>query len=293
MVTITNQMLYNALKAEFSKNGVTDVTAEEAYSYFTESLTGQEGFSEELVEKCASVAFDAANDCYSELCGAPSQNTYSDENLEDLFTAESEQEFYSWVGSIAKGAGAAVKQGYKNFQRKYKKEGGLAVLKTGASLGLNNLRGTGSAFKKAYRANRTEDAIQRRSGGDKEKADKMRKRLAYSRMSPEEKAAHNANLAAKAKAEAKEARATKRRENKSFITRFKDDKGSFMGMGKKGTGLKTWAKQNKAQAATAAAVGTAAVAGGAYLTYKAIKKRKAAKQAQQNQNQTQNQAANA
>jgi hypothetical protein len=279
MVTITNQMLYNALKAEFSKNGVTDVTAEEAYSYFTETLTGQEGFSEELVEKCASVAFDAANDCYSEQCGTPSQNTYSDENLEDLFTAESEQEFYSWVGSIAKGAGAAIGQGYKNFQRKYKKEGGLAVAKTFGSLGLNNLRGTGSAFKKAYRDNQDESAIRRRSGGDAKKADRMREALKRKRSKiAEEKA---------------EAKATKERNEKGFFKRFKDDKGSFMGMGKKGTGLKTWAKQNKAQAATAAAVGTAAVAGGAYLTYKAIKKRKAAKQAQQNQNQTQNQAANA
>lgn len=275
MVTITNQMLYNALKAEFSKYGVTEVTAEDAYSYFAEELSNQEGFSEEMIEKCASVAFDAANDCYNELCGNPPQSSYSEDNLEDLFTSSSQDEFATWVGRGAAHIAAnlkGLKQGiqYIGRKRKYladKGEHGNKYEREAARKHGSGFMGRMATGRQSYM-----DRIKRREELLNKKSDLTRK---------DENAAKGKKL--REAREASEKRAKAKRDKKGFFKRFNDDKGTFMGMGKKGVGIGKWAKQNKAQAATAAGVGAAVVAGGAYATYKAIKKRNQAKAAQAKQ----------
>lgn len=267
MVTITNQMLYNALKAEFSKNGVTEVTAEDAYSYFAEELSSQEGFSEEMIEKCASVAFDAANDCYNESCGNPPQSAYSEDNLENLFTSNSQDEFATWVGRGAAHIAGAAK-GLKN-----------AVQYVGRS----------SKYKRDFgsRGNKFERSAYDKTTGKHGFAARLREgHESYIRKKRTEAITKHRNTLkgmADDRRKSEEKDKSEERSKKGFFKRFKDDKGAFMGMGKKGAGMGQWAKQNKAQAATAAGVGAAVVAGGAYATYRAIKKRNQAKAAQAKQ----------
>lgn len=258
MVTITNQMLYNALKAEFSKTKITEVTAENAYSYFADLLSQQEEFSDELIDKAASVAFDAVNDCYAESCGIPSQISYSEENVEDLFTMESQDQFATWVGRAAAHVGGVLK-GAKNAVKYIGRSGSYIRDMNDMSKSKSDDRRAekrhGSGFWGRAVAGH-ESYVNRRA--------KIGRHVYRSTRS-------NEYWRDKGKNEGKE----DQQKQKSFIGRFKDSNGSFMGMGKKGIGVGKWAKQNKLQAGVAAGAATAAVAGGAYLTYKAIQKKKA------------------
>lgn len=246
MYTITNQDLYASLVSEFKKSEITADSAQEVYDAMFETLS-QQGFAEELVEKCASIAFDAMNDCYSEAQGIAVQNEYAEGEVEDLFNAESFQDLYALFESTRRGLRAVGEQISKN-RDKHELETGHRHLGFGL---FKALKGARSAYRDAYD----------KSESDRRKERQDRYDLKYH---PEEF-----------------------RSKKGFFGRFRDDNGSFMGLGKNGEGMVKWAKKNKAQAATAAAATAAVVGGTGYLAYRAYKKKKVAQQAQQNQPQGQ------
>lgn len=245
MYTITNQDLYASLVSEFKKSEITADSAQEAYDAMFETLS-QQGFAEDLVEKCASITFDAMNDCYSEAQGIAVQTEYAEGEVEDLFNAGSFQDLYALFESTRRGLRAAFKQRRKNIDRAKIKRGGWAHLTNAL-----DFSGAGKKFSEAY------------NESEKNK-EETRQRKYDRKYHPEES-----------------------RSKKGFFGRFRDDNGSFMGLGKNGEGMVKWAKKNKAQAATAAAATAAVVGGTGYLAYRAYKKKKAAQQAQHNQPQGQ------
>lgn len=263
MYKVTNQQLYSDIRQAMNDVELNEYSAEAMYSAIQDTLQDQEGFTEELIEKCASIAFDAVNDLYSQSQGIEVQSIYSGENLEDLFAAENQELYATWVGRAANYVGSAamgLKDGFQYFWRrkKYRRDKQL-----GDSIGEKAAKQHGKGFwgrvaagtQAQYRRNRLA-AIKRDRAGEKE----FQKKLA-------------------------EKNSEKVQSKKSFFERFNDHKGAFMGLGKGGGGFTNWAKNNKAQAATAGAVGAAAIGGAGYLAYRAYKKRKAA-QANQQQNAT-------
>lgn len=255
MYKVTNQQLYSDIKQAMNGVELNEHSAEEMYSAIHDTLQDQEGFTEELIEKCASVAFDAVNDLYSQSQGVEVQSTYSGENLEDLFAADNQEVYATLVGRVANyvgSVGAGLKEGVQYLWRRKQYARDKAL---GDSFGAKAAKQHGKGFfgrmaagaQAQYRRNKAA-GIKRDRAADQE----FEKRLAQ-----------------------------KNQSRKSFFGRFKDDKGAVMGLGKKGGGIVKWAKENKAQAATAGAVGAAALGGAGYLAYRAYKKRKAAQAAQQ------------
>lgn len=257
MYIVTNQQLYSDIRQAMNGVELNEHSAEEMYSAIHDTLQDQEGFTEELIEKCASVAFDAVNDLYSQSQGIEVQSTYSNENLEDLFAADDQEVYATLVGRVANYVGSVangLKEGAQYLWRRkqYARDkalgdsiGAKAAKKHGKGLFGRIVAGTQAQYRRNKLA-----AIKRDRAAEQEFQDKL---------------------------------ADKRQSGKSFFGRFKDKKGAFMGLGKKGDGIVNWAKNNKAQAATAGAIGAAAVGGAGYLAYRAYKKRKAAQAAQANQ----------
>lgn len=256
MYKVTNQQLYNDIRQGLDGVQISESSAEEMYSAIKDTLQDQEGFTEELIEKCASVAFDAVTDLYMESQGSQAQTQFSEDNIEELFAAEDQETYATWVGhglNILKAGTKAVRNALRGrvSYAEHMKDSALgrqAVQRHGTGI-LGRMAGTYEAerrqFKKQDWKNKKEaqDIIKRKS--DQVKAGPV----------------------------------------KGFFKGFSDRNGF---MGNKGglSGMKDWAKHNKAQAATAGAVGAAAVGGAGYLAYRAYKKRKAAQAAQAGLNAT-------
>jgi len=261
MGTITSQQLYSDLTSELSGVELNESSAEEMYSVIKSELSSQEEFSEELIEKCASIGFDAVNDLYQKSQGLEIQESYSEENCEDLFSVEDQEIYTTWVGraasqlkAVAKGTKDAVQYiGRKNSYLRDVRDEGSTNKKLWAA---KNGGGILSRFKTGYKSSMHETKVDRAN-----KARENKKIMQDLGKSGESK--------------------------KGFFGKFKNSQGF---MGRKGgiSGMKDWAKSNKAQAATAGVVGAAAIGGAGYLAYKALKNRKQAAQANQpnQQNQT-------
>jgi hypothetical protein len=258
MLKITNQQLYSDIQSELSNTELTENSAELFYSATKESLSVQEEFSEELIEKCASIGFDAVNDLYQAQNNIEIQSEYSDGIVEDLFCTEDQDIYANWISHGAN----IVKSGAKAIGAAFKSRTSYAKDMSKSALGRQAYdRHGNSIFGRmagTYEASRRQ--FKKDDKANKKKADDI----------------------------IEDSRHKAKQETKGFFGKFKDDKTGFMGHKAGFGGMKKWAGQNKLQAATAAAAGTAAVAGGSYLAYKAYKRRQAQKQAQSQQglNQT-------
>jgi hypothetical protein len=253
MYKVTNQQLYNDIRQGLDGVQISEFSAEEMYSVIQDTLRDQDEFSEELIDKCASIAFDAVNDLYMESRGTKPQTSFSNENIEELFTAENQELYATWIGrglaylnAVRKGAGAMIGNTSDSYSRKVSSEYGGRAERFGNS----GKAGMWSRFKQTAAGHM--DDVRARDRAKKE------------------------NIAERAE------KVRKRKEDKAkgtFLSGFRDNKGKLFGLNG-GEGIKKWAKDNKGHAALVAGGTAALVGGGGYLAYRAYKKRKAA-QAQQ------------
>lgn len=268
-MNITNNILYSDLVNTFSNIEGNELDPDAVYYSLIAELGDQSQFSDNLVRTIAEIGRDAAEEL---LTGEPRQEGYSEEAV--LF--ESEQDLYAtWLGRLGSRI-SAVAKGTKNaFQYVGRKDKYIHDTTKGTSKGTKKLMerskkyGFGSRFKQGYEGHMM-DVHKSRKNRVKELNEEAEKALAADRLDKAKK---------KAAAELQKKFDTQGHRD-GFTNRFRDNKGGFLGMGKKGEGFGKWAKNNKANAAALGAAGAATAVGG-YLAYKKLKKYNQEKKAKQ------------
>lgn len=259
-MNITSNILYSDFISTFNDFEGTELDPDAVYYSLIAELGDQSQFSDNLVRTIAEIGRDAVEEL---LTGEPRQEGYSEESV--LFSAT--QELYAtWLGRLGSRI-TAVAKGTKNaVQYIGRKDQYIHDTAKGDSKGTKTLMerskkyGLGSRFKQGYEGHMM-DVHKTRKKRKEELNKEAEKALAADKIDKAKK---------KAAAELQKKFDTQGHRD-GFTNRFRDSKGGFLGMGKKGEGFGKWAKNNKANA-TALGVAGAATAVGGYYAYKKLKK---------------------